>query len=250
MSKAIKGIIIANLGVFLLMSLVSRLDLYYFALVPSLFIRRFMVWQVVTYMFIHAGLWHLAINMLMLWFFGPALEYRWGTKQFLFYYFICGIGAGLCSVLFSLNSVLPIVGASGAIFGILVAFALNFPDSQIQLFFIFPMKMRYAVGVLAAINLFGAVSASGGSIAYIAHLGGGLSGYLYLRSEWLKFKLSGISLSRLGSWQKKKKTQLQQKQRQDLEQEVDRILDKIAKQGIQSLTRGEKKILEEKSRQK
>ena len=107
-----------------------------FGLVPAFVLSRFMLWQPVTYLFVHYGLWHLVVNMLMLWMFGAIIEEAWGSKRFLFYYFFTGIGAGICSIVFAFNSFSPVVGASGAIFGLLVAYAMMFPDSIILLFFI------------------------------------------------------------------------------------------------------------------
>ena len=140
MSKTVKNLIIANVFIFLLASVWSGFPVSLFAMVPRLVFSKLMIWQLVTYMFIHLDLWHLAVNMLMLWFFGPAIEAIWGRKQFLIYYFFTGIGAALCSSIFSFNS--PIVGASGAIFGILVAYALTYPDNMILLFF---FLIRYAL---------------------------------------------------------------------------------------------------------
>jgi len=184
--------------------------------------------------------------MLMLWFFGPGLESIWGSKRFLRFYFFTGIGAGLCSLVFSLNSLIPVVGASGAIFGILIAYAVMFPDSMVLMFFIFPMKMKYAVVFLVGINLLGAVSGSGSGIAYLAHLGGGLFGYWYLKSRLLKDLLDNLSLDSTRAWLSQKREEQKRRQEKDLSRKVDQILDKISKSGIDSLTNDEKDILKKK----
>jgi len=242
-----KRLIFINVGAYLLINIILGVKFFYlFGMVPKLIISKFMVWQLFTYMFVHAGLWHLAINMLMLWFFGPGLESIWGSKRFLRFYFFTGIGAGLCSLVFSLNSLIPVVGASGAIFGILIAYAVMFPDSMVLMFFIFPMKMKYAVVFLVGINLLGAVSGSGSGIAYLAHLGGGLFGYWYLKSRLLKDLLDNLSLDSTRAWLSQKREEQKRRQEKDLSRKVDQILDKISKSGIDSLTNDEKDILKKK----
>lgn len=248
-AKAVKTVIIINIAVFALINFFHVFSwLSIFGMVPCLVFSKFMIWQLATYMFVHRGLWHLVLNMLMLWFFGRAIEEAWGRKQFLFYYFFTGIGAALCSFIVMPHSYVPVIGASGAIFGILVAYAVMFPDDVILLFFVFPMKMKYAILVLAGINLLGAVSSSGSGIAYFAHLGGALFGYLYLRSEWLKRQASCLSLAKFKLWLKKKDICKKQSVQKSLNREVDLILDKVAKHGMRSLTRKEKRILELKSK--
>jgi hypothetical protein len=186
--------------------------------------------------------------MLMLWFFAPAIETTWGRKQFLFYYFFTGIGAGLCSFIFAFRSSIPVVGASGAIFGILVAYAVMFPESIILLFFIFPMKIKHAVLILVGINLLGALSSPNSGVAYFAHLGGGLFGYLYLKSEWIHRQISYLNPVKLRFWWARKKASPKQSSQKDLDQQIDLILDKVSKYGMGSLTRRERRILELKSK--
>jgi membrane associated rhomboid family serine protease len=247
--SAVNGLIVINIVVFILINILRNVPwIMYLGLVPNLVLSRLMLWQLVSYLFVHAGLWHLVLNMLMLWMFGTVLEDTWGSKRFLVYYFFCGIGAGICSIVFAYNSAYPVVGASGAIFGLLVAFAVMFPESVILLFFIFPMKMRYAAMVLAGINLLAAISNPGSEIAYIAHLGGGVFGYFYLKNGAIRFPLSKFSIAR---WQEsiKQKKQVKQKQEiMDIDRRVDEILDKISSQGISSLTKKEKEVLEQKSK--
>ncbi|MBU1086559.1 MAG: rhomboid family intramembrane serine protease [Candidatus Omnitrophica bacterium] len=246
---AVNILIVINIAVFVIINLLRDISwMMYLGLVPSLVISRLMLWQLVSYLFVHAGLWHLVLNMLMLWMFGTVLEQSWGSKRFVIYYLFTGIGAGICSIVFAHNSAYPVVGASGAIFGLLVAFAIMFPESVILLFFIFPMKMRYAAMVLAGINLLGALSNPGSGVAYIAHLGGGLFGYLYFKNEAIRFVLSRFSISR---WQESIKQKKQVKQKQeivDINRRVDEILDKISMHGIDSLSKKEREILEKKSK--
>lgn len=245
MTSTVKVLIIINVIFFLLMHIFPRLGWFsLFGLVPRYVFSKLMLWQLVTYMFVHAGLFHLLINMLMLWFFAPAIERAWGRKRFLTYYFFTGIAAGLCSFITSVNSPIPVVGASGAIFGILVAYAVLFPETTVLFLFIFPMKIKYAIFILGAINLLGAITEPGSGIAYFAHLGGGLFGYLYLKNRWLRGSLQNIT----SFWQKRK-SKTADSRREDFEKDVNRILDKVSREGLDSLTPRERNILQEKSRQ-
>ncbi len=243
----VKTLVLINVAVFIIIHIFRTVAWFIiFGLVPGLVFSRLMLWQLITYLFLHFGLWHLVLNMLMLWMFGSVIENRWGSKRFLYYYLFTGIGAGLCSIVFAYNSSAPVVGASGAIFGLLVAYAMMFPDSVILLFFIFPMKMKYAAMVLAGINLLGALSNPGGGIAYIAHLGGGLFGYLYLKNEKIRLILSRYSLASIKDSLRRKRAYKKRIREKYIDEQIDRILDKISAQGIESLTKHDKEILKKK----
>jgi membrane associated rhomboid family serine protease len=151
-----------------------------FGLTPALVTGNFYIWQLATYIFLHDGPWHILFNMLGLWMFGSELELFWGRKQFTKFFFICGIGAGVLTVLLSPSSPVMTIGASGAIYGILLAFALLFPD-RIIYFFIFPIPAKYFVLILGGLAFFSSLSATGSGIAHVAHLGGMLCGFIYLR---------------------------------------------------------------------
>jgi membrane associated rhomboid family serine protease len=162
-----------------------------FALAPRDVVQRGWLWQLVTYMFLHAGIFHILFNMLALWMFGAELERIWGTRYFLKFYFLTGIGAGALTVIFSL---LPfdfarlvqgtvIVGASGAIYGLLLAYAMYFPDRPILLI-VFWVPAKWCVAILGAIALFSSLSDAGG-VANATHLGGLLIGYLLLKGARL-----------------------------------------------------------------
>src|SRR5215831_19338078 len=149
-------------------------------------VHNFLVWQVFTYMFLHGGITHLLFNMLTLWMFGTQLERDWGTRQFLKYYFLCGIAAGVCvlAVNIALNEWgVPTIGASGAIFGLLLAFGVSYPDQTVLMNFLFPIKAKYFVMIYGAIALLSALGENSG-VSNIAHLGGMLFGYLYLKVRW------------------------------------------------------------------
>jgi membrane associated rhomboid family serine protease len=186
LTPAIKVIVAVNVAVFLATLLSPGISLQ-FGLRPVDIVSRLHVWQLVTYMFIHAGPSHLLFNMLALWMFGTELERRWGTKFFTKFYFVSGIGAGLFQVVlgllpfgFAAQFYYPlVVGASGAIYGVLAAYALYFPTRPILLFMLFPVPARYAVMIFGGLSLMFAMG-GGGGVAHTAHLGGLVVGYLYL----------------------------------------------------------------------
>src|SRR6185369_937765 len=155
---------------------------YKFGLTPSLVTHNFYLWQLVTYIFLHdtGQFFHILFNMLTLWMFGSELESVWGTRQFTKFFFICGIGAGLLTVLLSPNSMATTIGASGAIYGILAAYGILFPNRTI-IFIIFPIPAKWFVIGLGAIAFVSSLSASGSGIAHVAHLGGMLCGLIYLK---------------------------------------------------------------------
>jgi membrane associated rhomboid family serine protease len=145
------------------------------------------LWQLVTYMFLHdaGGFSHILFNMLALWMFGVELEKTWGTRQFLKYYFLCGVGAGLCVVLAQVlfGGAGRTIGASGAIYGLLGAFGYMFPTRQILFSFLFPIQAKYFVMILGAIAFMSSLAAPGGPVSHLAHLGGLVIGLVYLRRQ-------------------------------------------------------------------
>jgi len=190
MTPAIKGLILANIVAFVATWVAQSADLIgIFGLRWDLIIGRFEVWRILTYLFMHGGLFHILFNMLALWMFGVELERMWGSRYFLKYYFVCGVGGALTMLLLgllpvpafaSLYSALTI-GASGAVYGIMLAFALYFPNAPIILFFVFPVPARYAVMIMGGIALLSSMESGGGGVAHAAHLGGLVAGYLYLK---------------------------------------------------------------------
>ena len=189
LTPAIKAIMIANGAAFVITFFLPDL-IVLFGLRPADLFGKFAAWQLVTYMFVHGGPTHLLFNMLMLWMMGVELERMWGTVYFTKFYFACGIGAGLTQVFLG---VLPFpfadqfyypstIGASGAIYGVLLAYALYFPTRPILMFFIFPVPAKYFVMILGAIALLFAAG-GGGGVAHTAHLGGLVTGYFYLKGK-------------------------------------------------------------------
>jgi membrane associated rhomboid family serine protease len=199
-TPAIQWLIIANVAVYLLENILQvfwgttayHLFQMYFGLVPSGVVPGLRIWQPLTYLFLHdiRSIWHLLTNMFMLWMFGRELELVWGRNRFLQYYFLTGIGAGLINVLVRAVPTLwgrapydiPTIGASGAIFGVLLACAILFPDRQVYLFPI-PIKitMRTLVMIMTALEFLGTFGLGGDDISHVCHLGGMLVGYIYLR---------------------------------------------------------------------
>ena len=184
-TPAVKWLIIANVVMFLV-TIVYRPIIVYLGLTPELVLEQQWIWQPVTYLFLHGGPVHILFNMLGIWMFGVELERLWGTRQFLKYYAITGVGAGLTVILVGL---LPIeataityravtIGASGALFGLLMAFALYYPDRPILMFLLFPIPAKYFVMIIGAMAF---LSAPNSQVSEAAHLGGLIFGYFYLR---------------------------------------------------------------------
>jgi membrane associated rhomboid family serine protease len=248
---------------------------------------NFYVWQPITYMFLHAGFGHIFFNMLALFFFGPVLEQTWGSRKTLIYYMLCGLGGGFAHILISplLGATGPLVGASGAIVGFIAAFGLIYPNQYVNIYFFFPMKAKYAVLGFMILEVFSVPSADG--VGHLAHLGGAVVGIIYLlvtggRSSFAGRSSSGGGGSTFGKWQYPGQQQQQQRPRRfvndddatfdaDFEEvastktmhgsnttstmgrvitqeDIDRILDKIAASGYQNLTAEEREILFEASR--
>ena len=200
-SPVVKMLLLINIAVFLVTALIPPLFPYvveYFGLTPQHVLEQMRLWELITWMFVHGGITHILFNMLILWMFGVQLERIWGPKFFLHYYFITGIGAGLTVIVVGLlpfafaesTYLLPTIGASGAIYGLLVAFALYYPETPILMFFLFPVPAKYFVMIIGTIAFLSVPR--GGGVAHIAHLGGLIVGYLYLK------RLGGRSLGRIG----------------------------------------------------
>ena len=190
LTPRVKFLIIACVVGFLLQMTVGARLYYALGLVPALFWSKLFVWQLVTYIFLHGGLWHLLFNLFALWIFGSELERYMGSRRFIQYFFITGIGAGICTVLFTPRLFIPVVGASGAIYGLLLAYAWFFPERYIYIWFMFPIKAKYFVLLFGAIEFWSSLGGTGSGIAHIAHLGGILFGLLYFNYyriwKWLR----------------------------------------------------------------
>lgn len=282
----IKNLLIINVAVFFVQMLAENLLLggvrlglllnVWFALNPIYEGFNFQVWQLVTYQFMHGGFSHIFFNMLMLWMFGMEIENYWGSKKFLIYYLLCGIVAGLFQLFISpLFGDVPAVtiGASGAVYGVLIAFAMMFPDRYIFLYFFVPIKAKYLIGFLIVLE-FLLVDSAQSNVAHLAHLGGALAGFLFILFD----KNIDVPLKRMlnissgyGSRSqfknpfdgiadkfKRKRNDIEEADYYDINQkkdsdaisqaEIDAILDKISQSGYQNLTEREKRILFEASK--
>ncbi|MFH0811310.1 MAG: rhomboid family intramembrane serine protease [Pseudomonadota bacterium] len=181
LTPAVKSLLIACGATFILQQLAGGKMLYIFGLVPFIFWKDLFLWQLVSYMFLHGDTFHLLFNLLALYMFGCELERVWGSRFFLKYFFITGIGAGISSVCLTPSVAVPTVGASGAIFGLLLAYALYYPNQIVYFNFLFPIKMKYLVIIYGLWTFYLSFAGTGGNIAHIAHLGGMLFGFIYLR---------------------------------------------------------------------
>jgi membrane associated rhomboid family serine protease len=245
-------LIIANVAVFLVDMFVPLTP--YMAFIPGNILLQ--PWTLFTYMFAHGGFMHLFFNMLGLFFFGPPLENRWGSREFVKFYFLCGLGGALLSFAFAFHS--PIIGASAAVYGVMLAFAMNWPDAPIYIWGIIPVTAKWLVLIIAVFSFVSAFQGRADNVAHFAHLGGFAAGFLYLKWETMrrarirkKFTpqlrtvpgrqdapappVAVHPLERYGNKEK-------------LLDELDRVLDKISTAGMSSLTPDERKLLDDVSR--
>lgn len=264
LTPVVKRLLIANVAVFFVMYVLGpqaqSFIVDWFAFQPTLELLS-RPWVPVTYMFLHGDLMHLAVNMLTLFFFGPWLEERWGGREFLTYYIVCGLGGAALSFVFQ---PVAVIGASGALLGVMVAFAMNWPNAPIYVWAIFPVKAKYLVGFFVIVDLLSARSSvTGGGIAHFAHLGGALTGFLYLKADWRpreklrQFRKAATRRRRLAIVPRDESGEEQPEEagrgkrpRDDtaLYDRVDAVLDKISAEGMSSLTPAELKLLDEVSK--
>jgi len=282
----IKWLIIANAAAFILTDFLfapftidgiplggSRgMVMYFLSLYP--FGTNFFPWQLVTYMFLHGGLFHLLFNMLALWMFGMELEHTWGSRKFLTFYLLCGIGAGITNLMVAplIGQVVPTIGASGAVFGILTAFGMMFPNRPVYLYFLFPIPAKFFIVGWIVLELLYGVAGTPDGVAHFAHLGGAAIGFLYLLNERGSLPFGKLS-DRFGfrnpfrddnrvRGEHGMNAEVRDARFYDLktgrrmsgdsggisQEVIDSILDKIGRAGYQSLTEDEKRILNEASK--
>jgi membrane associated rhomboid family serine protease len=282
MTRAVQWLLALNIGVYFMQLTLFGTESVFSALAlnPARFPSAW--WTIVTYMFVHAWLAHLAFNLFTLWMFGPRLEQVWGTRTFTQFYLWCGLGGAVVHLLFAQST--AVVGASGAISGVLVAYALRWPDDEVYLFGVIPMKSRWLIVAMIAMNIVFALS-PGSGIDWTAHVGGMGFGWLFLKL----YSLGG--LDRVRGWVSsvpdesedmpravpRTRSSMRERARavdevvarsnavvlregkplahvpkQETPKEyaarVNRVLDKISEEGIESLTREERRLLEDMSR--
>jgi membrane associated rhomboid family serine protease len=245
-TPVVRWLLILNIGVFLLQ--MAFLDRYIpvLGLVPADFLGRGYLWQIFTYMFLHGSFLHILFNMLFLWMMGSEIERYWGSREFLKYYLITGCGAGVVNVVVQPGLTTPTIGASGAIFGLIIAFALSFPDREILLYFFIRMKAKYFAVLVGGLEILALLLMPRAPIARFAHLGGLVIGYIYIKRErWIY-----LIKRKTGSMQGRiVEAQVERERKRLLEnrREMDRILDKINTEGMGALTEKERKFLSEQS---
>ena len=253
-TDAIKILISINLIVYVFQSLAGKEDVFFrlFGLVPNVFISELMLWQPLTYMFFHApfysnvGISHILLNMLGLWVFGRELEQSWGKHKFLKFYFITGIGSGLITYFFQMDSGSPVIGASGAVYGILLAYGLSYPNRVLYIWGLIPVRSLWLVIIMGSIAFFGLLGKADG-ISHVTHISGMFVGYVLLKKKW---RLSDVIFSL-----RKKTIEFQVQRKEDrrvknkiISRDVDKILEKIKVVGFSGLSNEEQSKLYEVSK--
>jgi len=208
---------------------------FYFGLVPFNFIGQLWLWQAFTYIFIHADFWHFLFNALMLWMLGRTLEPDMGPRKFLLYFLGCGAAAALLTAAWEPGSLRPVIGASGAVYGLLGAFAYLYPNAQVNFYFLFPMSARSMAILLGTIEFVMTLSHSGSKISSVTHLGGLAAGLLWLWGE--------------RRWRERPVYEAPDPAIKE-KAEVDRLLEKISAGGQASLSRSELARLDEYAKKK
>ena len=242
MTPYVRALLFANIGVFFLQMTVDVVN-YVLILVPPLVLVR--PWTLVTYMFLHAGPMHLIFNMLGVFFFGPRVEDRLGSRSFLFLYFISGITGALLFMIMGQRA--NLVGASGGVFGIMLAYAWFWPDTPIHIWGIIPIKAKTLVIITTLVSLWSQFGGVRGNVAHLAHLGGYLGAYLYLK--WLdrkrgEFRKKATAAPPVRELKFTKRPEVDLKNVHEVNrEEVNRILDKISAHGMSALTAQERLFL-------
>ena len=253
-TDAIKILVSVNFGIYILQSVSGKEDVFFrlFGLVPSTFISDLMLWQPFTYLFFHApfyssvGISHILLNMLGLWVFGRELEEAWGKTKFLRYYFTTGIGSGLITYFFQISSDNPVIGASGAVYGILLAYGVSYPNRMLYIWGLIPVRSLWLVIIMGSIAFFGLLGNADG-ISHVTHISGMLIGYVLLKKKWrwrdiwfaIRKKTIEFQVQRYEEKSIKKKM---------LQKDIDVILEKIQKVGFIGLSDKEKSKLYEASK--
>jgi membrane associated rhomboid family serine protease len=259
LTPAVKQLLIANVTVFLATQVIPLPWAETFGLVPHAIVHRLWLWQLGSYLFIHGGFMHIIMNMFALWMFGVPLEREWGYREFMKFYFVTGIGAGIVTALFMLSSSTATIGASGATMGLLVAFAMLYPDTPILLGLFIPIPARIFALIYAVIEFLNARSFAGDGVGHVTHLGGMAIAFAYLKLDWrpgaawqrFRRKLTARSrgLRVVGPPEATPpKRRRPEPTFAEEDAEVDLILDKISREGMDSLTDAELRKLRERSR--
>jgi membrane associated rhomboid family serine protease len=249
LTPGVKSILVINVAVYLLDLVFPGYIKPLFALTPVVVLSKYWVWQIVTYAFVPPNGWELFLNMFALWLFAPHVESQWGTKYFMRFYLLCVIGAAGAQFLLAPES--PVMGASGGIYGLLLAFGFLFPDAIIYLFFVFPVRAIQAVMFIALLLLVAALGSGGARLAQLAQLAGMLTGFLILKvpvwAERARLWQADRRFRNPRGGTPKRRTPITEFEVHDpyaeMRAEVDRILDKITSHGVDSLSNAERETM-------
>jgi membrane associated rhomboid family serine protease len=250
LSKGVKWLLIVTVGIFFLQLLpvIGTLLRYYFPLIPYETFVKGQAWRLLTYMFMHDTVspLHILFNMLVLWMFGIELENLWGTRRFTVFYLVCGIGSGLFSIIsvFTPALTIPVIGASGAVLGVITAYASYFPQRQILLFFVLPVNIRIFVLGYALYSVYGALIPHG-NISHLTHLGGIIVALFYVKLYPYIFKVVGEYKEKLYDRRRRQELRRANFNKRFFEEQIDPILDKINREGMGSLTPKERELLKQ-----
>lgn len=206
LTPMVKRLMIACGVGFLLEIIVGTEMISIFGLTPALVWSKGYLWQVVSYLFLHSPVdpFHLVWNLLALYFFGCEMERRWGSRFFLKYFFVTGIGAAFFTLCLTPTMIMPTIGASGAIYGILLAFALYYPNQTVYFMFLLPIKVKYFVLIVGLMTFYMSFSQAGGGIAHLAHLGGMVCGFFFLKPEIMSFYVRPLIQDLKAKWRRRR----------------------------------------------
>jgi membrane associated rhomboid family serine protease len=221
---------------------VSQQVLDYVGLIPQLAIGKFWLWQLFSYSFLHSyeTPLHLVFNMVTLYFFGREVETLYGPKRFLTLYFVAGFVAAICYCAGSYGAARPLIGASGAIYAVMVTYAFHYPRQRILFFFLIPLEVWIVVTILIGVDLTMLITGQNTGVGYLAHLGGAAFGFIFYRYQ-----------DRLDAYLERVERRIQKSEREhdeEIEARLDTLLEKISKDGISSLSRKERDFLKRASR--
>ena len=253
-TDAIKILVSVNFCIYILQSVSGKEDVFFrlFGLVPSTFMSDLMLWQPFTYMFFHApfyssvGISHILLNMLGLWVFGRELEQAWGKTKFIRYYFITGIGSGLITYFFQMGSDNPVIGASGAVYGILLAYGISYPNRMLYIWGLIPVRSMWLVIIMGSIAFFGLLGNADG-ISHVTHISGMFIGYVLLKKKWRWRDIWFAIRKKTIEFQVQRYEEKSIKNKM-LQKDIDVILEKIQKVGFIGLSDKEQSKLYEASK--
>ncbi len=242
-SPFIKVMLIANTALFILQNIVPELTAQ-LGLVPAIFFNDFpnKLFQPFTYMFLHGGFFHLLFNMFILWMFGTEIELTWGSKKFGRFYILSGLFGALLTLIVQSDQLVTTVGASAAIYGVLIAYWLMFPNRMLYIYFLVPVKVKWAI---PGIMLLGFL-AGGANVAHMAHLGGALFAFVYMKISW-RWLHFGNYFRNLSYRREEAKLNKNRQKAENIMKRVDEILDRINDVGIDNITPEERRFLEDAS---